>query len=422
MEYLKKPETRLSETQANVTGAVLEIIQKIQEQGDAALKEFERKFDHYQGPLTIETAALEHAFESIPEETRNSILASIDNVRLFHRRQRMLFHDFIEQPEKGISLGMKFNAVERAGIYVPGGRYPLPSSAVMTVVPAQEAGVSEICVCSPPSPQGYVHPLVLGTLYILGIKTVFALGGAQAIAAMAMGVSPVPKCDIIAGPGNAYVTEAKRQLFGTVGIDSLAGPSEVLIIADSSADPMAVALDLIAQAEHDPLSRSVLFTTDKDLALSVAENVDSMISRFPTGDIISLSWENNGTIILGTLTEAVDFTNVYAPEHLQINTLAPETILSECHSFGAAFLGPYCSVPFGDYIAGTNHVLPTNRSARFSSGLWTGTFIKAMTYVKLEPDQSSELAAKGILLAEAEGLFGHAGSMRYRMDMREAAE
>ncbi|HPI97838.1 MAG TPA: histidinol dehydrogenase [Synergistales bacterium] len=421
MEYLKMPETGLAEIEQNLTGAVCEIIQKIRESGRIALTQFSRKFDNYQGSMVIGEKELSYACETMPEDTRSSILSSIDHVRDFHRRQRKLFNDFIVQPGKGISLGMRFTAVERAGIYVPGGRYPLPSSAIMTVIPAQEAGVSEIYVCSPPTPEGYVHSLVLGTLYILGIKEVFVLGGAQAIAAMAMGISPVPKCDIIAGPGNAYVTEAKRQLVGTVGIDSLAGPSEVLIIADGTADIMAVALDLIAQAEHDPLSRSVLFATDKELAIKIQELVESLIPSFPTGNIISLSWQNNGTIICGTLNEAIEFSNQYAPEHLQIITHEPERVLSRCQSFGAAFLGPYCSVPFGDYIAGTNHVLPTNRSARFSSGLWTGTFIKAMTYVQLEQDKASELAYEGIPLAEAEGLLAHAQSMRYRIKMRGEA-
>jgi len=417
MEYIKKPGCRPSDEEVKVSDKVSAILERIKTEGTEGILSLNREIDSYEGPLLIEGYQLQDAISEIDPETQEAIEESIRNVRVFHREQNRLFSDFEKTFSEGRILGIKFRPVENVGAYVPGGRYPLPSSAIMTVVPAQEAGVRRICVCSPPSFEGRIHPVVLGTLYMLGVEEVFAVGGAQAIGAMAFGISPLPRCDMLIGPGNAYVTEAKRQVFGTVGIDSLAGPSEVLIIADLTSDPQAVALDLLAQAEHDPFARPVLFALDRTLAEEVQKRLLRLIPQFGTGPIMERSWENRGAIILGTLQEAVKFANDFAPEHLQINTRSPESVLNECHSFGAAFLGNYCSVPFGDYILGTNHVLPTFGSARFSGGLWTGSFIKAMPYAKLTPEAASLLAIKGVSLAETEGLLAHASSMKYRISM-----
>lgn len=316
----------------------------------------------------------------------------------------------------GVVLGHRLIPVASCGCYVPAGRYPLPSSALMSAIPAKVAGVKRIAACSPASRgQEGIHPAVLVAMDIAGVDEIYCMGGAQAVGAFAFGTETLMPVDMIVGPGNRYVTEAKRQVSGSVGIDMLAGPSEVVIIADGSAKPEWVAADTLARCEHDPNSWTVIVTTSRDLALKTSEEILRQAEVLPTGKLALEAWRNNGRILLAdSLEEAVAITDDIAPEHLQVMTENSRETAEKLTNFGSLFIGPYAPVAFGDYVSGPNHILPTVRCARFSNGVYAGTFIKVSSYQEISRDGAYSLAEKCSAFADLEGLFGHKRSAELR--------
>lgn len=416
MEFIKKPLQAEQDVTDFVRNKVSEIIERIRKEGETALREISSSIDGYHGQFQVTQEEIQRSINSMDTKLRRSIQKAIDNVRTFHSQQKSMFSNREWEIGPGIKAGMRFLPVENVGIYIPGGRYPLPSSAIMGIVPAQEAGVKRIVAVSPPSTPEGIHPVILGTAGLLGINEIWTIGGAQAIAALALGTGEIRKVDMIVGPGNAFVTEAKKILYGEIGIDGLAGPSEVLIIADHNASPLRLAADLLAQAEHDPMAKCTLICSDKTVAEKTNQLVDDMLNTLSTGEIAGRSWEMNGSIIVSNIENAINMANQTAPEHLQLYLHNPRDVLEQCNAYGAAFLGESTSVPFGDYIAGTNHTLPTGSRAKFSGGLWTGTFLRPLTHLLLNKQGANKLAPEGIRMANMEGLSAHARSMELRME------
>ncbi len=415
MDYIKKAGSLYEfSKKPPIESRVREIIENIKENRLDALTRYNLEIDNYTGSVFVSNEKIETCKDNIPSDLRAAIFQSMENLRVFHKKQRGLFRNFEDISPEGISRGMRFLPVNTVGCYIPGGRYPLPSSVLMNVIPAQEAGVKRIVISSPPSSHEGINPVIIATAALAGISEMIVAGGAHAIAAMAFGTGNIPKCDIITGPGNCYVTEAKRQLSGTVGIDGLAGPSEVLVIADTSAYPDELAIDLMAQAEHDPMSRALLFTTDRKTAEKTILKIKEIITKAPTGGIMSRAWDVNGEVLTGTLDEAIDYANRTGPEHLQLCIENSRSVLEKLTSYGTVFIGNNTSVPYGDYIAGTNHILPTSGNARFSGGLWTGTFLRSLTHLELSREGINNLSASGIRIAEEEGLWAHGESMKLR--------
>lgn len=402
------------EAERTVTERVRSILDRVSRDGERALSELNHQLDDYEGPILIREKALNMALAQMDKPLRQAVEIAVDHVRSFHRAQRKLFQDQEWEISEGIQAGMRFLPVKSAGVYVPGGRYPLVSTAVMGVVPAQEAGVSRIIVFSPPRGSCGISRPILGTLALLGIQEVLAVGGAQGVGALARGLPGIPPVDLLVGPGNAYVTEAKRQLFGKVGIDSLAGPSEVFVIADRTANPALLAADLLAQAEHDPDSRVSLYCLDETIAYQALTQVDHLLNTLPTGKIAMQAWSANGTVAVCTQDEAIAAANRTAPEHLELAVENPRELLPCFTAYGAAFLGHHSAEAFGDYIAGTNHVLPTEGRSRFSGGLWVGTFLRPLTHLEMSREAARNLSKPGECMALAEGLHAHALAMRLR--------
>lgn len=414
MEYIKRAAVPQLETAIKIRETVGKIIDEVSKKGLDAVRDYSRRLDGYTGPMRVAPSRIQTCLRELDPAVRESLETAAVHIRTFHDRQRELFRDQEWELAPGIRAGVRFVPVSNVAVYVPGGRYPLPSTALMGVIPAQVAGVRRITVLSPPQGPEGIHPVVLGALGYLGIEEIWTMGGAHGVAALALGGYDMKPVDMIVGPGNAYVTEAKRILFGRMGIDGLAGPSEVLVIADSTPAPRRIAADLVAQAEHDPFSRAILAVTEKPFADRVLSAVEEIL-KGPSGSPLAReSWETNGEVLVGTLDEAIELANRIAPEHLELAVANPRELLSRCENYGAAFLGENTTVAFGDYIAGTNHILPTDGSARFSGGVWTGTFLKALTHQELEPAAATELARLGIRLAEVEGLKAHALSMKLR--------
>lgn len=400
----------------SVSERVRSILDRVFRDGERALSELNHQLDDYEGPILIREKTLNAALAQMDKPLRHAVEIAIDHVRSFHRAQKALFRDQEWETTPGIRTGMRFLPVKSAGIYIPGGRYPLVSTAVMGVVPAQEAGVSRIVAFSPPRGSCGISKPILATLALLGVQEVLAVGGAQGVGALVRGLPGIPPVDLLVGPGNAYVTEAKRQMFGKVGIDSLAGPSEVFIIADRTAKPEVLAADLLAQAEHDPDARVSLYCLDETVAYQTLTQVDHLLSCIPTGKTAIQAWSASGTVAFCTLDEAVAAANRTAPEHLELAVENPREVLQRCTAYGAAFLGHHSAEAFGDYIAGTNHVLPTEGRSRFSGGLWVGTFLRPLTHLEMTEDAAGNLSAPGECMALAEGLHAHALAMRLRGD------
>lgn len=416
MNYLKNVSPSNEPILSAARQSTAAIVQAVRQRGWSAVQEFSARYDGFSGPFRIPRERAVEALSAMSPHVRTALETAVNNVRTFHRLQRDLFRNCTWEIAPGVSAGLRFLPVENVAVYVPGGRYPLPSTAVMGIVAAQEAGVSRIAVLSPPrGPEG-IHPVVLGTLGLLGIEEIWALGGAQGVAALALGTSPVAKVDMIVGPGNVYVTEAKRLLFGEVGIDGLAGPSEVLVVADETASPDLIAADLLAQAEHDPLARSILLTLDEKTALASLAATERLLGELPEENarIARESWSTGGVVAVCTLEEAAAFANRLAPEHLELALADPESALPLFTAYGAVFLGHFSAEAFGDYVAGTNHILPTEGRARFGGGLWTGTFLRPLQQLRLSREGAEALAEAGNALATAEGLAAHALAMTKR--------
>ncbi|MBR0683227.1 histidinol dehydrogenase [Roseomonas eburnea] len=405
------------DTTARVDQVVAGIIADVRARGDATLIELTARFDEWTpadaAALRVTPEEIEAADASIDPERRAALNLAAERIEAFHRAQ--LPRDLEMKDAAGLTLGMRWGAIDAVGIYVPGGKAAYPSSVLMNAIPARAAGVPRISMCVP-TPEGEMNPLVLAAAKRAGVTEIFRVGGAQAIAAMAWGTASIAPVDRICGPGNAYVAEAKRQVFGRVGIDSIAGPSEVVVIADAANDPRHVAVDLLAQAEHDESAQSILITPDAALADTVAAAVEAELRHLPRAAIAGESWRRHGAVILvRDLEEAVDLTNRLAPEHLQLMVADPRALLARVRHAGAAFLGRFCPEAVGDYVAGPNHVLPTGRTARFASGLSVFDFLKRTTWVEADETALAAVGPAAVALGEAEGLTAHARSVALRL-------
>ena len=397
--------------------AVRAIIDDVRARGDEALIELSQRFDDVDllaVGLRVSDDEIDAANATVDSETRKALEFAHERISAHHQRQ--LPDDEFYKDATGAQLGHRWTAVEAAGLYVPGGTASYPSSVLMNAVPARVAGVERIAMAVP-APGGKVNPLVFFAARLAGVDEIYRVGGAQAIAALAYGTETIAPVATIAGPGNAYVAAAKRQVFGAVGIDMIAGPSEVLVVADGGNDPDWIAADLLAQAEHDASAQSILMTDDGDFADAVAVAVERQIETLPRGEMASRSWAAYGAIIvLKSLDEAPALADRVAPEHLEIATDDPEALMARIRNAGAIFLGRYTPEAIGDYVAGPNHVLPTARSARFSSGLGVLDFMKRSSILKLGPESLKALAPSAMTLARAEGLEAHARSVSIRLN------
>lgn len=401
---------------SSIVDTVENIVNNVRDNGDEALRHYTEKFDKVDlKNFLIEEEDLKRSTQKIDPELLASLKKAASNIEKFHQAQ--LPTEWSMEVDEGINAGQIVRPLERVGCYIPGGRAIYPSSILMTVIPAKVAGVEEIICCTPPGPDGTVQDMVLAAAYLAGADKVYRVGGAQAIAAMAYGTETIPAVNKIVGPGNIFVTAAKKMVYGQVDIDFPAGPSEVLIIADESGNPEYIALDLLAQAEHDPQAASVLVTTSSELATIVKNKVEENLPHMKRKKIIAESLEKNGKIIVvPTMDEAIRFSNEYAPEHLIIATREPEEVVKDIKNAGSIFLGNLTPVAAGDYGSGTNHVLPTSFCAKMYSGLSTESFLKKPTVQKLSEKGLNNLKDVVIPLAEYEGLYAHAESFKKRLE------
>jgi len=406
------------EVSADVEAAARAIVQDVADRGDAALIEATRKFDRLDldaSRLRVTAAEIDVAFKACDSITLDALKFARDRIETFHRRQLPKDEQFTDS--LGVELGWRWSAVDAVGLYVPGGTAAYPSSVLMNAVPAKVAGVARL-VMVVPAPDGNLNPLVLAAAHLGGVSEIYRVGGAQAIAALAYGTSTIAPVAKIVGPGNAYVAAAKRLVFGKVGIDMIAGPSEVLVIADDTGNADWIAADLLAQAEHDDSAQSILITDSAGLADDVARAVAAQLTVLPRRKIAGASWDEFGAIILvKTLDEAVPLANAIAAEHLEIMTADPDGFAKQIRNAGAIFLGAHTPEAIGDYVGGSNHVLPTARSARFSSGLGVLDFMKRTSVLKCGPDQLRALGPAAMTLGKAEGLDAHARSVGLRLNL-----
>jgi histidinol dehydrogenase len=394
----------------DVREAVAGILEKVQNEGDRAILELTERFDRIvPEELRVPGPAFKKAYDLVSRETVRSLEFAAEQIGFFARQQLQCLKPLECQHIPGVTLGHRLIPIRSCGAYIPAGRYPLPSTTLMTIIPARVAGVERVAACSPPSREhGTIHPAVLVGMDIAGVDEAYCMGGAQAIAAYTYGTGSVAPVDIIVGPGNRFVTEAKRQVSGAVGIDMLAGPSEVVIIADDTAPARFVAIDLLAQCEHDPHSTVILITTSRRLAEDVEGAIREELKTLGTAELAGRTWEENGQIILADdLDEAIALSDNFAGEHLQIMTAADDELAARLRNYGSLFIGPHDPVAFGDYVAGPNHTLPTLTTARFSNGIWVGTFIKVSTYERVTPEGAAVLAEHCSHLAGVEGLLAH---------------
>ena len=404
------------EPDVDVARDVRMIVSAVRDEGDAAVRAFTQKFDRHDLDTTgwrIERADLTVALEGLAPDLRAALELARDRIAAYHEKQRPADSDTTDAD--GIRTGARWNAVDAAGLYVPGGRAAYPSSVLMNAIPAKVAGVSRLVMVTP-TPDGEINPLVLAAAELAGVDEVWRIGGAQAIAALAYGTGRIAAVDVVCGPGNAWVAEAKRQLYGVVGIDMVAGPSEILVVADGKNDPDWIAADLLSQSEHDPTSQSILITTDAGFADAVADAVDRMIGTLSTADVARQSWDANGAIIVaGDFDEAPALINALAPEHLELAIDDAEAMFARVRHAGSVFLGRNTPEAVGDYVAGPNHVLPTGRRARFASGLSVLDFMKRTSFLSLDPMGLAKIGPAAVALATAEGLPAHARSVAIRL-------
>jgi len=407
------------EEEEDVATVVRGIIADVRKRGDAALIELTNKFDRAnvtEDTLKLSAGEIDAALGKVSKEQLTAIETAAARIESYHKRQ--LPEDARFTDDTGALLGWRWTSVDSAGLYVPGGTASYPSSVLMNAIPAKVAGVARIVMVTPAS-GGTINPLVLAAARRAGVTDIYRIGGAQAVAALAYGTQSVPAVDKIVGPGNAYVAAAKREVFGQVGIDSVAGPSEILVIADGANDPDWIAADLLSQAEHDASSQSILITDDAAFADQVAAAAEKQIALLPRREIASKSWNGYGAIIVvKSLDDAVRLADAIAPEHLEIATEDPEVLLGKVRHAGAIFLGRHTPEAMGDYIAGPNHVLPTSRTARFSSGLSVLDFMKRTTLLSLDAKSIAAIGPDALVLAESEGLDAHARSIAVRLNRR----
>jgi histidinol dehydrogenase len=404
------------ETTETVDRAVADIIAAVRTRGDAAVIDYTARFDRQTltaDRLRISATEIDAATASIPPALASALDLAATRIEAFHRAQ--LPSDLRMTDAVGVTMGMRWSALDAVGLYVPGGKAAYPSSVLMNAIPARAAGVARIAMCVP-TPDGVLNPLVLAAARRAGVSEIYRVGGAQAVAALAYGTATIAPVDRIVGPGNAYVAEAKRQVFGRVGIDNIAGPSEVVVLADANNEPRRIAVDLLAQAEHDEAAQSILITDEAAFADAVAAAVEAELPSLPRVAIAGASWAAHGAVIVvADWAEAVGLVDRLAPEHLQLMLRDPEAVFARVRHAGAVFLGPFCPEAVGDYIAGPNHVLPTGRTARFASGLSVFDFLKRTTFVSATQGALDKVGPAAVALAEAEGLQAHARSIALRL-------
>jgi histidinol dehydrogenase len=400
-----------------VNAVVDEVLLAVKSRGDDALLEYTRRFDRLEVDhaceLKLDPQQLQQALQRIPAEQREALEKAAQRIESYHQRQNQASWQYEEAD--GTVLGQKVTPMQRVGVYVPGGKAAYPSTVLMNVMPAKVAGVEEV-VMVVPTPGGEVNDLVLAAAAVAGVDTVFTIGGAQAVAALAYGTETVPKVDKIVGPGNIYVATAKKNVYGVVGIDMIAGPSEILVICDGQTDPDWIAMDLFSQAEHDEQAQSILVSDDPAFLDRVSESIERLLPQMPRAEIIRTSLQNRGLLIqVESLSQAAAISNRIAPEHLELSIADPEALLPEILHAGAIFMGRYTAEALGDYCAGPNHVLPTSGTARFSSPLGVYDFQKRSSLIMCSADGASELGKIASVLAHGEGLQAHAGSAEYRI-------
>ncbi|MDD7911087.1 histidinol dehydrogenase [Pseudovibrio exalbescens] len=406
------------EISEDVDHIVRDILRDVEERGDAAVLEYTAKFDRLpakgMSELVVTADEIEAAVAKVPEETFDALKLACDRIRSHHEKQLPESSSYIDPI--GVELGSIWTPVEAVGVYVPGGLASYPSSVLMNVVPAKVAGVERI-VMVVPSPDGVLNPLVLAAAKLAGVTEIYRIGGAQAVGALAYGTETIAPVNKIVGPGNAFVSAAKRRVFGRVGIDMIAGPSEILVVADKDCNPDWVAVDLLSQAEHDPVAQSILITDSETLADEVAIAVEKQLETLPRAEVAGQSWKNFGAIIcVENLEKAMELSNRFAPEHLELSVEDPDALLPLMRNAGAVFLGRYTPEAIGDYVGGSNHVLPTARSAKFSSGLSVLEFVKRSSILRCNPDNLAQIGPAAVKLAEAEGLGAHARSVAIRLN------
>ena len=407
------------EASVDVNDTVAAILADVQTRGDEAVIEYTSRFDRVDltpGTMRFTANEIEVAVSACGKETLAALDMAAQRIQSFHEKQKPADLEYTD--EAGVKLGQRWTPVGEVGLYVPGGTAAYPSSVLMNAIPARVAGV-ERCVMVVPTPDGVVNPLVLAAAHLAGVTEIYRVGGAQAVAALAIGTDTIAPVDKVVGPGNAYVAAAKRQVFGIVGIDMIAGPSEILVVADAENDAGWIAMDLLSQAEHDESAQSILITDDADFASQAEHAVEGHLKTLPRAAIAGKSWEDFGAVILvDTLADAVPLVDRIAPEHLELAVADPEALSARVRNAGAIFLGRYTPEAIGDYVAGPNHVLPTARSARFSSGLGVMDFMKRTTTVACDADSLARIGPAAVTLAETEGLNAHAASVAIRLNPR----
>ncbi|MBN1155961.1 histidinol dehydrogenase [candidate division KSB1 bacterium] len=398
--------------------SVARIINDVKRYGDSAVKKYTAQFDHISSDqLKVGTSEIESAYHRLEAAEIKALQATANNIELFTIRQRENYKDFEFEIRPGVFTGQKVFPIERVGIYTPGGSYPLPSTVLMCAIPARIAGVEKITLVSPPTHHHSIHPTILAAAQLCGITEIYRVGGVQAIAALAYGTESIPAVDKIVGPGNQYVTAAKKLVYGAVGIDFIAGPTELLVIADSTANARFIAADLLSQAEHDANAIAILVTDDEGFAQKVISELESQLSHLETREIASISISRNGVIIIvDDIKQAIDIANRKAPEHIEVQVKQIDYFAKNLKNYGSLFLGSYAAEVLGDYSSGLNHTLPTDRSARYTGGLSVKDFLKFQTTLRVDHSGLSEIGPHAHRLAMMEGLHGHANSVKLRLD------
>jgi sulfopropanediol 3-dehydrogenase len=419
-EYLKQSPLYSQQASADVRRTVSEMLTRIERDGEAAIRHYSEALDGWSPPsFIVDNETIERACEQIDPELRAHIAFAQEQVRTFATAQRETLRDLDIETLPGVTLGHRHIPVASVGSYVPGGRYPMLASAFMTVIVPKVAGVERVIACAPPRGPAGVDPAMLFAMATSGADTVLGLGGVQALAALAFGIEGLGGADVIVGAGNAYVAEAKRQLFGQVGIDLLAGPTEIAILADESADARIVAADLLGQAEHGPTSPGVLVTTSRQLGEAVLQQIDELLTGWPTAEIAGTAWQSHGSVaVVDGIDAAITLCDEIAPEHLEVQVDGErlDYCLDRLRNYGSLFLGGEATVAYGDKAIGTNHVLPTMRAARYTGGLWVGKFLKTCTYQRLTDEGTRQVAPAAAAISTAEHFAGHALTATMRLD------
>ena len=420
MKIMKEAKVRTEEDKKKLIQIVGDMIDDVKNRKDEALREYSQRFDgSKRESFLVSKEEIQEAYAQLSPQEIEDLKKAASHIRAFAKAQRETIKPLENfSPAPGIFLGHRIIPVKSCCCYVPGGNYPLYSTALMLIIPAKAAGVARVAACSPVMKgTDRINPKTLVAMDIAGADEIYGVGGAQAIAAFSYGTQEIQPVDMIVGPGNQYVTEAKRQCYGQVGIDFVAGPSEVLVIADGSGTPEIVAADLLAQSEHDPNAKGMLITTDEKFGQAVIEAVEKELSWLSTAAIAEQSWQTYGEVVLAeSLEEAVQIANAYAPEHLELNLSDPDRIKDRLYNYGSLFIGENTAEVFGDYASGTNHTLPTLRAARYTGGVWVGTFLKTCTHQSMTPEAMKELAPLVERMAQGEGLMGHAQAAKVRRE------